>query len=242
MQERQGQIPPGSEFRGQWPQLEEQRRHCGSKCSFTCAFERWGNTFSVRCHHPFWFPVVARICWEGRRPGGNARASPGGCPPSGPAHSHPPNALQADLRGRPEAVSCVFFLMWKIIGQQDSLALELFFSNLCEKLYFNLKELIKDDCHPKRGFIHCSVLAPRAGLGTPWYPVNFPWMAVWSTVHQLRSFWVIKNADSWAPPGPSESEGGGERPANQYWSTVFPKQICLCLQIWEQICCFSYVL
>lgn len=171
------------------------------------------------------FQVSPLFAGRAGSPTGNARASPGGCLPAlGPAHSHPPRALQADLRSRPRAGSCVFFLRWKTIRQQGQFGSWIFFFLIYVKNY-NLEELIKSYCHSKHGFIHCSVLA----LDKPGYPVNFPWMTGWCTVHQLSSFWVvIANADSQPPPGPSESECGGERPVNQYWYTVFPvRYVCV---------------
>lgn len=167
MQERQGQVPPGSEFRGQWLQLED-RGGLAVLNVLSLVLLRGEVThflFAVTTLSDF------QLLPEFAGKAGGLEEMPGPLqvaarPPGRLTHTLPgPCRLTSGAAQR--AVSCVFFLMWKIIGQQDSLALELFFSNLCEKLYFNLKELIKDDCHPKCGFIHCSVLAPRAGLGTP---------------------------------------------------------------------------
>lgn len=183
-------------------------------------FEGWGGTFSVLL--PFWFPGVALVCWEGRQPGRKCQGLSrrlSACPG---ASSLSPSPCPA---GWPQEPALVFsFLGGKQLDSRDSSALEFFFFLIYVKNY-NLEELIKSYCHSKHGFIHCSVLA----LDKPGYPVNFPWMTGWCTVHQLSSFWVvIANADSQPPPGPSESECGGERPVNQYWYTVFPvRYVCV---------------
>lgn len=148
MQERQGQIPRGTEFRGQWPQPESRRGVAVLNVPSLVLFEGWGNTFFVLCHTLSDFQWLPLLAGRTGSLAGNARASPGGCPPSGPAHSHPLRALQADQEPPRGCLSCAFFLMWKIIRQQGQLGSWIIFSNLCERLYFNLKELIQNNCHP----------------------------------------------------------------------------------------------